>query len=122
MTDALDLMRMQADVLFTHDANGRMVRVNDVGAPRAPRLFLGRTAEGHVWRFRNDVDVALCTELEQAIVNEPRGDEFLRAPYGASVYRDLLAQREPVMTTFEGPAYRFPAQLPSANHTVIVTK
>lgn len=116
----LDLIRKQADVLFRHDAGGRITHVNEPDGARAPRFFLGRTVEGHVWRFRDDLDAALCTELERAIVTEPH-DEFLTAPYGTTIYAEMLARFEPVTSIFAGPAYRFPAELPGARHTVVVT-
>jgi len=40
-------MRMHIDALFTHDARGRMLRVNEPMGKTAPRFFLGRTTQGN---------------------------------------------------------------------------
>lgn len=102
-------MRMHVDALFTHDAAGRMLRVNEPGGKDAPRFFLGRTAHGSVWRFRHDVDDGVARELEALCRAEPHGDEFLHPPHGAAPYQALLARAAPVERTWTGPAYCFPS-------------
>ena len=59
-------MRLHIEALFTHDANGDMVRVNEPNGGVAPRFFLGRTAEGVALRFRHDVDRAIRRQIETA--------------------------------------------------------
>ena len=117
-----ELMRMHVEALFTHDANGRMVRVNEPGGARAPRFFLGRTAHGGVWRFRDDLDDAVVRELDALCRAEPAGDEFLAAPYGAAPYEALLARHAPVERTEAGPAYVCPPELGDASGVVRVTE
>ena len=116
-----ELMRVQAAVLFTHDARGRMERVNEPNGGRAPRLFIGRTPHGSVWRFRDDLDDALIRDLDSVCSCEAPGDEYLAAPHGATTYEELLARHAPIERVESGPAYRFPAELPVVADTVFVT-
>jgi hypothetical protein len=51
-----ELMRLHVEALFTHDANGQLLRGNEPSGAEAPRFFLGRTADGPLIRFRHDVD------------------------------------------------------------------
>ena len=50
----LHLMILHVNCLYTHDENGRILFINepDCQTVPAPRLFLGRTPEGNIWRFR----------------------------------------------------------------------
>ncbi|ETX02310.1 MAG: hypothetical protein ETSY1_04010 [Candidatus Entotheonella factor] len=56
MKNNRELMQIHVEALFTYDAMGHLYRVNEPGGAVAPRFFLGRTAAGHEWRFRHDVD------------------------------------------------------------------
>ncbi len=49
--DDAELIRIQADTLFTYDGRGRMVRDNYPDGGPAPRLFVGRTRRDAVVRF-----------------------------------------------------------------------
>lgn len=118
MPDDRGLMRMHLDALYTHDAAGRMLAVNEPGGPRAPRFHLGRTAHGSVWRFRDDVDDGLVRALESLCRAEPAGDEFLHPPYGAAPYEALLA---PVGKRWTGPAYHFPNPPLASSGAVLIT-
>ncbi|HEX6749386.1 MAG TPA: GNAT family N-acetyltransferase [Longimicrobium sp.] len=104
----LALMRLHVDALFTHDAAGRMLRVNEPGGADAPRIFVGRTAQGSVLRLRHDVGDALARELAAVHAAERTGDERLDPPHGAPPYEALLA---PAARTEAGPAYRFPREM-----------
>ncbi len=115
-------MRMHVDALFTHDARGRMLRVNEPGGKPAPRFFLGRTAHGNVWRFRHDLDEGLVRQLESLCRAEPPGDEFLPPPHGTGPYRELLDQASPVEAAWAGPAFCFPPDAGTASGAVLVTE
>ena len=119
--DDRELMRMHADVLFTHDGEGRMLRVNEPNGAPAPRVFVGRTARGSVCRVRHDVDDALRRALEAACASEPAGEEFLLPPHGATPYERLLARVAPVQHAWAGPAYHFPRDSPAEPDAVLVT-
>ncbi|MDQ3920056.1 MAG: GNAT family N-acetyltransferase, partial [Acidobacteriota bacterium] len=65
MTDERELMDAHVRALFTHDARSRLLLVNEPGGGgAAPRLYLGRTRGGNVWRFRADLPDALVEKLE----------------------------------------------------------
>ena len=105
-----ELMAMRVQALFTHDAHSRLLLVNEPGgrAP-APRLFLGRTRAGNLWRFRADLPEILIEELEALCVDEPVGQAFHRPPRHVAAYVRLLETHAPVHTLGMGPAYRFTA-------------
>ena len=49
-----ELMVIQADTLFIHDAKGQLKFINEPITPEkhpVPRLFIGRTTIGSVYRF-----------------------------------------------------------------------
>ena len=103
-----ELMTMHVQALFTHDAHERLLLVNEPGggAP-APRLFLGRTRAGNLWRFRADLPEILIEALEALCVDEPVGKEFHSPPRHVAAYVRLLATHAPVHTLWMGPAYHF---------------
>jgi GNAT superfamily N-acetyltransferase len=117
-----ELMRMHMDVLYVHDARGRMVRVNEPGGGRAPRFHIGRTIEGCEWRVRDDVDDVVRAALGAEVEREARGDEYPNVPYGAPGYERILEQRGPVQKIWAGPAFSFPEDLPSAPGVKLVTE
>jgi RimJ/RimL family protein N-acetyltransferase len=101
-------MGAHARALFTHDARSRLLRVNEPGggAP-APRLFLGRTRAGNLWRFRADLPETLVAELEALCADEPVGVELRDPPRHAGAYARLLGRHAPVRGVWAGPDYRF---------------
>lgn len=111
---ARDAMRRHIEALFTHDAAGRLLHVREHDGAPAPRFFLGRTADGVVCRCRADVDAALCRALEAAAAADPVDFAAEVASEGRAVdaarYVALLG---PVRQVSGGPAFRFPAELPT---------
>jgi GNAT acetyltransferase len=103
-----ELMAIHVRALFTHDACSRLLLVNEPGggAP-APRLFLGRTRAGNLWRFRADLPESLIEELEALCVDEPVGEEFHSTPRHIEAYVQLLETHAPVQNLVTGPAYHF---------------
>ena len=101
-------MLVHIQALFTHDAHSRLLLVNEPGggAP-APRFFLGRTAEGNVWRFRADLPEFLIEELEALCMDEPVEKEFHRELRHFEAYLRLLETHAPVQEIGMGPAYQF---------------
>ena len=100
LTD-LELMNIHARALFTHNAESRLLFVNEPGGTGlpAPRLFLGRTRAGNVWRFHADLPEQLCEELHALCADEPprQLEKFVR----------LLERHAPVQEISSGPAYQF---------------
>jgi GNAT superfamily N-acetyltransferase len=117
-------MDIHVRALFTHDARSRIVSVNQPwgGAAPAPRLFLGRTRAGNVWRFRADLPDTLAAELEALCADEPAGAESDAAPRHAEAYARLLGGHAPVREQESGPAFYFDQfdQCPEPSGTLLV--
>jgi hypothetical protein len=106
----LSLIATQAETLFVSDAAGRLLFVNEpfdpMGTP-APLLFVGQSDDGFLCRFRHDIPVKLCEDVE-SIVERFRTKPSARS---ASLCR-ILQQRLEISgfrntRIFEGPAYCF---------------
>jgi RimJ/RimL family protein N-acetyltransferase len=109
MTD-LDLSQLQAEALFVHDADGRLLRINEPEPTNPPpRFFLTRTAQGNLWRVRHDLPADLAAELARLVESEPLGRDLRDLPYHATTYSDLLA---PVAKTDAGPSFTLPEFAP----------
>ncbi len=101
---------MHVEALFTHDARGRMLRVNELGGRAlAPRVFFGRTRHGHVLRVRSDVRAEAMAELEAIARTEPRDAPTSQRPHCGAALRAVLARYEPIRRVWAGPAYRIDA-------------
>lgn len=101
-------MAAHARALFTHDARSRLLTVNEPGGgPPAPRLYLGRTLQGNLWRFRADLPEDLVAELEALCRDEPAGGDLRSPPRHATRYARLLGAHAPLRESESGPAYRF---------------
>jgi RimJ/RimL family protein N-acetyltransferase len=112
-------MRLHVDALFTRDAAGRLLAVNEAGGTPAPRFFLGRTAEGNIWWFRCDVHEAVVGDLHALCEAQPIGLDaglVIPAPFIAR-----LSREEPVRRTWTGPAFHFPPDLRCDKSAVHVT-
>lgn len=109
MTGERELMDVHVRALFTHDARARLLLVNEPwgGGGPAPRLFLGRTTAGNLWRFRADLPEGLVGELESLCAAEPVEAEPGAAPLCAEALVRLLDAHAPVRGVEAGPAYRF---------------
>lgn len=104
-----DLMRMQAEALFVHDAGGRLLRINEPEpTDPAPRFFLGRTAAGSLWRTRFDLPDDLAAALARLAGDEPLGSDLRQPPAHLADYTALLQQHAPVADINSGPAYTLP--------------
>jgi RimJ/RimL family protein N-acetyltransferase len=117
-----ELMRLHIEALFAHDAEGRVVRVNEPDGAPAPRFFLGRTVDGPLWRVRHDVDDDLRRELEAAVEADALVERPLDVPVSSSRYETILARVAPVQKTWAGPAFCFPPTLSAPIGTCLVTE
>ena len=113
-------MRLHIEALFTHDANGDMLRVNEPNGPVAPRFFLGRTAEGVVLRFRHDVGRAIRREIEAACEKQLAQPRPLDMPTDPLPYQQILDRAGPVEKTWLGSAFCIPATVQPTAATVVV--
>ncbi|HVF86061.1 MAG TPA: GNAT family N-acetyltransferase [Pyrinomonadaceae bacterium] len=103
-------MDIHVRALFTHDTESRLLFVNEPGSAvtPAPRLFLGRTRAGNVWRFRAGLPDKLCEELDALCADEPPVNvEFNEPPRHLEAFVRLLEKHAPVQEVSSGPAYQF---------------
>jgi hypothetical protein len=114
-------MAFHVEAEFTHDAQGRLVRLNEPNGAPAPRFFLGRTADGVLRRFRHDVNDETRNELEAASNLDAAGECALERAIPSSPYEEILARSAPVQRIWTGPAFSFPAALPSNTGAILVT-
>lgn len=106
--DDLQLMGIQVETLFVHDGRERMLRTNEPDGRPAPRLFLGRTRQGHVVRFGESVPDWLADRLaaileRAALAGDPRAPLVTIEALRATLESDAHITMEK-----GGPAYRFP--------------
>jgi len=114
-------MRLHIEALFTHDASGDMVRVNEPDGGPAPRFFLGRTAEGVVLRFRHDVEPAIRRAIEAACEKQLAQQRPLDMPPDPLPYQQVLDRAGPVEKTWLGSAFCIPRTVQPTEPTVVVT-
>lgn len=105
---ALESMRRHVDALYTRDANGRLLIVNDgVGEEAAPRFWLGRTPEGCIWRFGASLPADVADALDRVCRTEPpaaSADD--REPVHRDEYLQILAAHGEIAKVWGGPCYR----------------
>jgi RimJ/RimL family protein N-acetyltransferase len=92
------------------------------GGDLAPRLFLGRTRAGNLWRFRADLPEILIGELEPLCLDEPVGQEFHSKPRHFEAYVRLLETHAPVQKLWMGPAYHFTQYLEPSRPLLAITE
>jgi GNAT acetyltransferase len=118
-----DLMQIHVSALYRHDERKRLLAVNEPGDPRPddplpPRLYLGRTREGLIWRFRHDLSESLVAELEAMLAAEPVAADLSRPPHCLAALQATLVRHGPLTGTWSGPAWHFPDEIPVSEHEV----
>jgi hypothetical protein len=124
MLTNLELMNIHVRALYTHDAKSRLLFVNEPDNKTIPaaRLFLGRTRESNVWRFRADLPDEVCEQLNTLCADEPPLSEEFEQPLHLESYLRLLKPPQPVQHVSRGLAYQFTKyELPRAP-VIAVTK
>jgi hypothetical protein len=116
------LMELQVEALFTHDAAGRIVAVNAPDGRPAPRFFLGRTRMGNIWRVRHDVPEATARRLNALAEAEAVRDDLRAEPQSMGAILDALKADDDVRSVVAGPAYRFPTALAPAAGVTRITR
>jgi GNAT superfamily N-acetyltransferase len=105
----LELLELHARALFTHDAAGRLVAINEPRARQAPRFFLAWGAHGAIWRVRHDLPAALVTRLGALVSAGSGTDDRAHLPACVPAVRAALAEHAPVDDGHaSGPAFGFP--------------
>ncbi|MBA3946338.1 MAG: GNAT family N-acetyltransferase [Herpetosiphonaceae bacterium] len=118
----LQLLELQADALFTHDATGRIRWINEPGERPAPRFFFGRTKEGNLWRFRHDVPLEVVRRLETLAAAEPVTDDLCAEPVHLAAYQTALQEHAEIAGQSWGPAYYFPDEIQVPSNGVMITE
>jgi hypothetical protein len=119
MTGPAELLRIQADALFTHDPRGRICFINEPGGNRAPRFFFARSRDSNLWRCRDDLAEGTVRALDQLASEEPVHDDLRAEPRNLDGFLAALHTRRDHASIESGPAYRFPDQLAAAPVTRI---
>jgi hypothetical protein len=116
-----ELMRIQAETLFTYDERARMVRDNHFGGGAAPRLFLGRTLSGDAVRFGETLPDSVVQRLSALLEHEPPAGELRAPPAAAEALRQVLESHAPVAAHGGGPAYCFANTVAPPTEVVAIT-
>ncbi|WP_440117951.1 GNAT family N-acetyltransferase [Paenibacillus sp. QZ-Y1] len=94
----MDMMKIQADTLYTMDDQKRLLRINEPDGGQAPALFIGITSAGSCSYYHEQLPSTLIEEL---------GCES-----GLSLDIPKLIRRvetfKPIKSVWMGPAYTFP--------------
>ncbi|HEY9426512.1 MAG TPA: GNAT family N-acetyltransferase [Gemmatimonadaceae bacterium] len=103
-------MTLHIAALFTHDSEGRMLRINepDGRGGIAPRFLLGQTRKGSILRFRADVDADRQRELQEESARMPRGGDPLVTPLSSEHFCSILERDAPITALARGPAFVCP--------------
>jgi GNAT superfamily N-acetyltransferase len=120
---ALDLMDLHLRTLFRHDRSERLVAVNELTTQPAPRLFLGRTPAGNLWRFRHDLPASLTDDLNALLSAEPVSSDLHQPPVSFPCLINALSAHAPIERVWQGPVWCFPDEIVSPNDvaTIVVT-
>jgi RimJ/RimL family protein N-acetyltransferase len=119
MLSPLDVMERQVSTLFRHDTVGRLLAVNESDSPSAPRVFLGRTTAGNLWRFRHDLTAALVRELTDILRAEPvTGDPSVPCQTLDRLTSALTAHGSSA-SVWQGPAWYVPDDVGTPNAATV---
>jgi RimJ/RimL family protein N-acetyltransferase len=124
MSSDWELMQIHVSALYRHDDRNRLLAVNEPGHPRPddplpPWLFVGRTREGLIWRFRHDLPESLVPELELMLAAEPFTADLSQPLRCLQAVQATLARASPLSWMWSGPAWRFPDEIPTSELKVI---
>lgn len=106
--NVLDLMDVHLRTLFRHDAADRLTAINEPGEQPPPRLFLGRTPNGNIWRLRHDLPGSLIDELEAVLTAEPIATDLHLPPMSLQCLLNTLGTEKSVERIWQGPAWFVP--------------
>ncbi|WP_144505899.1 GNAT family N-acetyltransferase [Bacillus mycoides] len=111
----LELIAIQAEVLFVHNQVGKMICVNEQGNPKAPRFFLGRTREGNIKRYHYNLDSEMISKIEKLILECSNHIEI------AKIIKVLNDERT-VENIWMGSAYMFPNNSNKLTRAIQITE
>jgi len=118
------LMAIHVNTLFQCDPDGRLRCVNEPcpagPCPAAPRFFMGRTPEGHCWRFRYDLPAEVVAQLELLCRSEPVTADLQALPQNYAAIKAVLTVQAPIESEYRGPAYWIPESVTPPSHVVLI--
>ena len=107
-------MEGHLDALFTRDARGRLVAVNEAGGGAAPRFYVGYSPEGSIFATRHDQPEDLLERLVEAATDLGPIDEHVMSVGTLDHLKNLLEREAPVERVWSGPVFTVPRTLGSA--------
>jgi hypothetical protein len=116
----LELITLHTIALFKHDAGCRITGSNEPIPEPAPRLYIGRSPEGNVWRFGTSVPANLAARMDEVLRAEPPVTDLEAPPRCLQALSDLLGSHAPVTDVSSGPAWLVPTDA-SAPDGVAIT-
>jgi hypothetical protein len=122
MLNDRELLSAHVEALFTQDAAGRLLRVNEPGGKVAPRFFLGRTAHGNQCWFRDDVHDETQRRLKDISATVPEGLDREEVDEARARFEAVLQRVLPIESTWSGPAFRFSDGPPARSLSIPVTR
>jgi hypothetical protein len=111
----LELMNIQAEVLYVHDHAGRITTINEYMNQPAPRFFLGQTNTGRVLRFRSDVPDILVHDILRLMDRDDSAAQL------ANVISAIENNKE-ISGFWIGPAYAFDEIVTDYTGATLVTE
>ena len=115
-------MKMHVEALYTHDGHSRIERINEKDGGIAPRFFLGRTAEGKLWRIRSDLPVNLAMSLAELGDSESEAIHLSKTPQHQQQYIRALESDAPIEQVWTGPVYWLPEDIAPRVQPVEITE
>lgn len=111
----LELMNIQAEVLYVHDHAGRITTINEYMNQPAPRFFMGQTNTGRIIRFRSDVPNNQVLDILQIMDRDDPTEQL------ANVI-NVLEKDKGISGFWIGPAYAFNNIITDYTDATLVTE
>ncbi|WP_338786961.1 GNAT family N-acetyltransferase [Metabacillus sp. FJAT-53654] len=116
MFSDLELMEIQAEVLFQYDISGRMEQINDPLKMNAPLFFLGRTKDGNVTKFHSALSNTKIDEIKKVIAKDSTNVKL------SKLITIFKSSTQPIRNLWIGPAYVFPDNFNRPSSAIRMTK
>lgn len=119
--DDLRLLAAEAATLFTLDAAGCLLRVNEPDGGPAPRFLWGATAAGARWWRRADLPVEVAEIASRLLASAAIDPLAPLSPRVVGAVSRLLARYQPVTAVRQGPSYLCPNTLLASGVAVLLS-
>lgn len=116
-----ELLQLQVQALFRHDAAGRIISTNEPEPAEAPRIFVGRSSRVDLWRVRADVPADVVAQVDRLLERDPPLVDAGAVPTVQLELVALLAWTAPVTSVFAGPSWYVPAGIPTPRRARALT-